>query len=158
MKHKTPTLTQEQRRLIEALGVALERSNVAPAPARIMALLHVSPVVELPFEDISSLLNLSKSATSNALNQLLALGRIEYVTHPGERRRYFRCHLMHWKEEADRQVKRMGAMAHLMGTIAASRPNSTPEFNAKLNERVEFMRFVVGGMADIVAKWEKRRR
>lgn len=155
-KHKTPTLTQKQRESIEALGVALERGNMAPTPARIMALLLVSPVVELPFDDIQALLNLSKSATSNSLNQLLALNKIEYVTHPGERRRYFRSHLTNWKGEAAGQLKFLGEFAALIGKIAADRPASTPEFNRNLSELVDFLDYLTKELAVAASKWEKR--
>ncbi|NUQ14846.1 MAG: MarR family transcriptional regulator [Flavobacteriales bacterium] len=157
MAHKTPTLTKEQRELIEQLGVANEKANLPPASARIMALLLVSPVVELPFEDISSMLNLSKSATSNALNHLLALERIEYVTHPGERRRYFRSRFSKWKTNVTEQLRSIEHAAQLLDKACAGRPANTPEFNAQLKELVDFMNYMVSELPGILARWEKRR-
>ena len=104
MTTKEPKLTKDQQELIERMGVIFEGGGLAPAPARVSALLLVVPEAELPFEDISRLLNLSKSATSNALNMLQTMNKVDYVTKPGERRRYFRVKIMTWKEDMVRNL------------------------------------------------------
>ena len=83
-------LSEEQRRLIEKMGVGGEKNGMPPAPARIMALLMVSPETELTFDQVRETLNLSKSATSNAINMLLTTQKIDYITKPGDRKRYFK--------------------------------------------------------------------
>ena len=82
-------LTREQEELIERFGVIQEQSGFAPASARVNALLTVSDKTSLTFDEIRETLQLSKSATSNAINNLLVLGRIGYKTQLGDRKRYF---------------------------------------------------------------------
>ncbi|MBK7287750.1 MAG: hypothetical protein IPI95_12000 [Flavobacteriales bacterium] len=62
MTVKETKLTKDQQELIERVGVIFEGSGMAPAPARVSALLIVTPEAELPFDDISRLL--SAGATS----------------------------------------------------------------------------------------------
>src|SRR3954464_524153 len=95
-------LTDNKLNLIEELGVLQEQSGMQPAAARILSLLLISDQTELTFEEIYETLHLSKSATSNALNFLLNTSKIEYITHSGERRRYFRFKLQSLKDGVEK--------------------------------------------------------
>lgn len=99
-------LTAKQRELIEKLGVAHEKSGMQPAPGRILGLLLVSDKTELTFEEIQNSLKISKSSTSASLNLLISLNRIEYITYPGVRKRYFRLKIFNWKEDMKRRWKK----------------------------------------------------
>lgn len=90
-------LTDKQKEHIESLGVILEGIGVSPSSARIDALLIVTNSTELTFDEIREDLDLSKSATSNAINYLLKVKRIGYKTKPGDRKRYFYTRLGQWK-------------------------------------------------------------
>ena len=92
-------LTDQQKELIERLGVLNEKEGLQPAVSRVTALLLISPDPELTFDQIRETLNLSKSATSNAINMLLSTGKIDYITKSGDRKRYFRSKITTWKEE-----------------------------------------------------------
>ena len=102
MNSRSPVqMTEKQLRLIEKLGVFYEQQGLMqPAAARILALLLVSDSIELTFEEVYETLNLSKSATSNALNFLLNTEKVEYITQPGERRRYFRFKMRSFTQES----------------------------------------------------------
>ena len=82
-------LTQEQRELIERMGVFYEQHGIPPMEGRIMSLLIVCDEPELTFDQIRELLGISKSTTSSALNMLLLTQRVIYKTRPGDRKRYF---------------------------------------------------------------------
>ncbi|HYF01802.1 MAG TPA: MarR family transcriptional regulator [Patescibacteria group bacterium] len=136
------TLTEKQKELIEKLGVRMEQIGIAPAPARVSALLFVSDETELTFDDIQHALNLSKSSVSNAINLLLTMGQIEYVTRPGERKRYFRSRVMNWQENMLNDIKERLAFKDLMMEVLEQRPDSTPEFNRHLREMIRFMEYL----------------
>ena len=89
-------ITEKQRILIEQLGVFYEHEGFNPAGARILALLLIADRNELTFDEIKHALNISKSATSTAINLLINTNRIEYFTNPGERKRYFRARIVNW--------------------------------------------------------------
>ena len=65
-------LADSKLKLVEELGVLHEQGGMQAAAARILSLLLVADQIELTFEEIYETLNLSKSATSNALNFLLS--------------------------------------------------------------------------------------
>ena len=157
MTPKETKLTRDQQELIERVGVVLEGSGMAPAPARVSALLIVTPEAELPFDDISRLLKLSKSATSNALNFLMNMGNVEYITKPGERRRYFRVRVMSWKEDTLKAFQGLSAMSAVYKDVLAQRPKTTRDFNRSLTDLAAFIDHMVEELPALFKKWEQRR-
>ncbi len=81
---------QKQKELIEFIGRENERDGYQPVAARILGLLMVMDKEEYTFDEIVEDLKISKSSASNALKNLEIRGVIEYVTYPGNRKRYFR--------------------------------------------------------------------
>jgi DNA-binding transcriptional regulator GbsR (MarR family) len=147
-------MTEKQLRLIEKLGVFYEKGGMQPAAARILALLLVSDNTELTFEEIYELLHLSKSATSNALNSLLNTERVEYITQPGERRRYFRFKMRSLKEGVQKSLEGITAYNVLLKEVLELRPENTGEFNASLEENSHFLDFIKDELPRLFQKWE----
>lgn len=81
---------KKQKELIEQIGRENEREGFQPVPARIVGLLMVMDKEEYTFEEIVEEMKISKSSASTALKNLEIRGIIEYVTYPGDRKRYFR--------------------------------------------------------------------
>jgi len=150
-------ITQGQKELVEKLGVFYEKSGMQPASCRVMALLLVADQTELTFEEIQQSLSISKSATSGAINLLLTVNRVEYITRPGERKRYFRAKIMNWKEDMLKKIEEMTAMSVLLKEISKQRPKSTKEFNHTLIEMVSFLEFLQTEMPAIFKKWESKK-
>ncbi len=148
-------ITEKQKELIEKLGVLCERDGMQPAAARIVALLLVSDVTDLTFDNIREALQMSKSATSNALNLLLGTGKIEYITKPGDRKRYFKSKLGSWKEEVRESFKNFSVVSNLFKDVLAQRPAETAEFNGKLTEVTNFLDFLIDELPKVYTKWEK---
>lgn len=81
---------QKQRELIEQFGILLEDMGYQPVTARVAGLLSVMDKELYTFEEIVSELKISKSTASVAIKNLLIRDVIEYITLPGDRKRYFR--------------------------------------------------------------------
>lgn len=81
---------KKQKELIEQIGRENEREGFQPVPARIVGLLMVMDKEEYTFEEIVEEMQISKSSASTALKNLEIRGIIEYITYPGDRKRYFR--------------------------------------------------------------------
>jgi len=81
---------RKQKELIEQIGRENEREGFQPVPARILGLLMVMDKEEYTFEEIVEEMQISKSSASTALKNLEIRGIIEYITYPGDRKRYFR--------------------------------------------------------------------
>jgi len=149
-------LSDKQKELVEAYGVVQENMGLNPAAARVNALLTVSDKTELSFDEIRETLGLSKSAVSNALNNLLTLEHIGYKTKMGERKRYFFSKLGQWKTKFRKDIAGLENYNLLMKEILEIRSNENPEFNSRMEELTEFMDYFMEESIKIIDNWEKR--
>lgn len=87
MPHK-----KEKEELIEMFGIHFENNhNLPPLGARILATLILDGCrTGITFEDLVERLGASKSSISTNLNLLLKIGKINYYTLPGDRKKYFK--------------------------------------------------------------------
>lgn len=154
----TLILTDKQKELIERLGVIHEGSGFPPAASRVSSLLLVSSRPELTFDEIREGLNLSKSACSNAINLLLNLGRVEYITKHGDRKRYFRNKVASWQKEIKSTFKKMSDTSVILDEVLAQRPGNTTDFNQSLKELISFMNYLKDELPLLYAKWEKTKK
>lgn len=151
-------LTEKQQELIEKLGVFLERGGISPAQARIMGLLLVANRVELTFDEIRDALQLSKSATSNAINALLQSEKITYITKTGDRKRYFKTLIATQKSDFEKRFKQFLSMKEIYTQILEARTPETEKFNSELAQVVDFMGFMEEQLPIIFAKWKAKKR
>ena len=148
-------LTEKQKELVEKAGVNFERDGLSPAAARTMSLLMVSDNTELTFENIYESLNMSKSAASNAINLLLVSKRIEYITKPGDRKRYFKSRLVQLENIFEEIFKDMDSEVAVYKEILEQRPENTKTFNEGLQDFISFMEMVKESMPQIFLKWKE---
>lgn len=148
-------LTDKQKELIERFGVIQEGMGLSPASARVDALLTVADSVDLTFDQIREALELSKSATSNAINNLLMLKRIEYKTKPGDRKRYFHTKLAQWKNVFIDSVNGLTAYNEVVREILENRTKETVHFNAQLKDFTEFIEYYQTETIKIINNWRK---
>ena len=80
---------RKQKELIEEVGRHFDKEGFQPIAGRILGLLMIMDKEQYTFDEITEELQISKSSASNALRNLEIRGNIEYVTHPGDRKRYF---------------------------------------------------------------------
>ncbi|WP_101442378.1 GbsR/MarR family transcriptional regulator [Pontibacter ramchanderi] len=151
------TLSNEQRQLIEEFGIYQENNGFQPAVARVMGLLLVSDRAELTFDEISEALNISKSATSNALNMLLNTGHIEYTTFSGDRKRYFRIKSSNWRDLFEKKMQDLSYLNGLLKRVLEVRNRELPIYDAKLNDFISFMDYLKDRMPSLITEWEKSR-
>lgn len=149
-------LTDKQKELIESLGVVQEGMGLSPAAARVDALLTVADSTELSFDQIREALQLSKSATSNALNTLLIQKRIGYKTKPGDRKRYFHTRLGQWKNTFLNNLKGLTAYNEIVENILNNRTKETVEFNEQLKDLVDFIEYYQKESTKLIENWKNK--
>lgn len=147
-------LSDLQKELIEKIGVALECKGQRPAAARILGLLYVADDAALSFEEITAALQLSKSAISNALTFLLQGEQLEYITHTGDRKRYFRLKVSSWQQGVLKQVEEITGFSQLLGQVLAIRTHATPAFNAQIQELNSFLEFIADRLPHLLQEWK----
>ena len=148
-------LNDKQKAVIENIGINYETAGLQPAAARIMGLLYVADKPELTFDEITDCLQISKSATSNALNLLLQTGQIEYITFSGDRKRYFRLKISNWRDSFAKKIEVMTSFNKLLRQVLEVRTTETPEYNASLEELINFLDFINQELPGLLHKWEK---
>ena len=149
------TLSEKQRELIEEIGIYHENNGFQPAVARVMGLLLVSDKAELTFEEISETLNISKSATSNALNMLLNTGHIEYTTFSGDRKRYFRIKSSNWQEMFNKKMEDLGDLNNMLKRVLEVRKRENPVYDQKLNSFISFLDYLKTQLPVLIEQWNK---
>ncbi len=148
-------VTVAQKRLIEKLGVFFEGQGRTPAEARVIGLLLVGDQLELTLEEIQQTLSISKSAVNNAMNVLLLTQQVEYVTKPGDRKKYYRSKIEQWMSHVEQHVEKALEGRTLLREALEQRTKSTKEFNVALKDMIDFMEFVQSHHLDLFAKWKK---
>lgn len=149
-------LTEKQKELIESFGVLQEHMGLTPAAARINSLLTIADENEITFDEIRETLNLSKSATSNALNVLITMNNIDYKTKSGDRKRYFYSKLDQWKTKFKKDTLGLNVYNSLLIEIHKNRNPKTKEYNDKLKELTEFMDYYINETVKIIDNWGKK--
>lgn len=149
-------LTQEQKELIERMGVFYEQHGVPPMEGRIMSLLIVCDEPELTFDQIRELLGISKSTTSSALNMLLLTQRIIYRTKPGDRKRYFASNIVQWQESFTENFQKFFGVIKIMKEALDQRTPKTPEFNLQMAEFIEFIEYLSIEFPRLYQEWCNR--
>lgn len=151
-------LKKEQIHLIEKLAVVLEKSGLQPAKGKMIALLMVNDDPELTFDEIWQTSGISKSATSQAVSQLLASGKIEYKTKLGDRKRYFCSRVGSWQEDTKAQIDSISTLTEILKQVLAQRPAKTKDFNSSLKKLVSFMEFLTSEMPALYKRYEIQQR
>ena len=151
-------LTQEQRELIERMGVFYEQHGVPPMEGRILSLLVVCDQPELTFDQIRELLGISKSATSTALNMLLLSQRVIYKTKPGDRKRYFFSNIVQWQESFTNNFQKFFGVIKIMKEALAQRTPDTPEFNEQMQGFIEFIEYLSVEFPRLYGEWSNRKK
>jgi DNA-binding transcriptional regulator GbsR (MarR family) len=85
----TEERSEKQKVLIEEIGRVFDKEGFQPIAGRILGLLMVTDKEQYTFDEITEELQISKSSASNTLRNLEIRGDIEYITLPGDRKRYF---------------------------------------------------------------------
>ncbi|MCC9166975.1 GbsR/MarR family transcriptional regulator [Pontibacter harenae] len=151
-------LTDQQRTLIEQIGVWHENNGIQPAAARVMGLMIVSDKRELTFDEITEALSISKSATSNALNLLLRTEHLEYITFPGDRKRYFKMKISNWREAFTRKIDDLTGFNVLLRQVLEVRNRNCDESDEGLQDFISFLDYLHQELPNLLAKWEEQNK
>jgi DNA-binding transcriptional regulator GbsR (MarR family) len=146
--------SQYVKELVEKIGVVVEKAGLQPAVGRVIACLMVSDPPYKTFDEIQSYLGISKSAVSNALNGLMSKEMVDYLTLPGDRKRYFQLAQSGMISHMKKKMGLHSAMPELLRAVVQARSNKYPEFNKSLLETCEFLSFMEKEINAAIDKWE----
>lgn len=146
----------EERRieLVERIGVFLEKYGYQPIPARIIGLLIVTDKPYLTFDEITESLKVSKSAVSIGINLLLGTQQIDYITLPGDRKRYFKSRISEWREIFTGLIGFANAIRSLLLEIIDLHNSTGRKVNTSLGEVVKLIDMLEKEVPRIVKEWD----
>ncbi|MGF1637305.1 MAG: GbsR/MarR family transcriptional regulator [Cyclobacteriaceae bacterium] len=146
-------LNKQQQELVEKIGVFLDKRGLQPALGRILGLLMVIPKAEASFEEIQEHLSLSKSAVSYGINLLQSQNKIDYITRPGERKRFFVISRNRWPTELKKELVSYLEFGEIVAEVLSVRGEENTEFNNHLEDVEKFMRFLKDEIPPIIDKY-----
>jgi len=138
---RTEERIKHQRQLVEELGIYFDKQGFQRTAGRILGLLMIMDKEEYTFEEITEELEISKSSASIALKNLELRGNIEYVTYPGDRKRYFRIKTLDPFAIIDDFALRMmmfKKMQEKILSLKADRESRNAKFFSSLNVMMDF--------------------
>lgn len=114
---------EQQKALVESIGRYLEKQGYQPVAGRILGLLMVMDKEEYTFDEIVEEMQISKSTASNALKNLELREAIEYITYPGNRKRYFQVSFKDVNMVINETERKFTAYANLLDQIICLKHN-----------------------------------
>ncbi|HDJ33057.1 MAG TPA: MarR family transcriptional regulator [Bacteroidetes bacterium] len=147
----------QRRELVERIGVINERFGLQPVAARVNALLLVSEKPRLTFDEIQEELQVSKSSVSNAINLLLSTGQIDYITLPGERKRYFRTNVEKWPRLIERLMDFAVMYRDLFREIMEMRHDKDPDFIRSVQGLMDFIDHLLEEVPRMLNEYNRNR-
>ncbi|MGB8451275.1 MAG: hypothetical protein WCD89_02995 [Anaerocolumna sp.] len=145
---------QKSLELIEEFGLFLEKSGYLPSAARVYALLMIWDKPELHFDEIQEILQLSKGATSKALNNLETLGRIKMFTKTGVRKKLYKVNTKPGQDSAENfliYIKKM----HLFLERIEAHKEAYDNHNLRFHEELAFFEMLIE-MFNQVLNYDKK--
>jgi len=155
----TQSMLEERKiGLVEKIGVFLEKYGYQPIPARIIGLLLVTEKPHLTFDEITDNLKVSKSAVSIGLNLLLGTQQIDYITLPGDRKRYFKSRIGEWRQIVTGLIGFANSIRTLLLEIIELQEGSEREDIKSLKEVVQLIDLLEKEVPRIVMEWDVKQR
>jgi len=147
---------QKQRELIEQFGILLEEMGYQPVTARVAGLLLVMDKELYTFEEIVSELNISKSTASVAIKNLLIRDVIEFITLPGDRKRYFRTKLANMDRGGKEFINWLKRFKKLAANTVKMKENKNSRISIYYTEVINKLELVIPKMEKLNEELENK--
>jgi len=154
---KTEERIAKQRLLIEELGRYFDKEGHQPIAGRILGLMMVMDKEMFTFEEITEELQISKSSASNTLRNLEIRGNIEYITLPGDRKRYFRIRVPDSFSLLDEFARKMVLFKEMSTRIYELKGDKNSRNAVFLTEMISTIDFFLNNIAVLKEQYAKRK-
>lgn len=147
-----------EQRFIEDAGLVLEQTGVPRMAGRLLGQLLICDPPHQSAKQLAGALCASAGSISGTTRMLIQGGLIERVSFPGDRRSYFRVKEGAWGEVMRTRVLVTAAFRELAERGLALVGDSRPGARLRLEEVLDFYRFLEEVIPEAVARWESLRR
>jgi DNA-binding transcriptional regulator GbsR (MarR family) len=149
----TDSQTQAASELVEKMGLEFEADGGPRIAGRIVGYLLLSPQPR-SLDRIAHDLLVSKTSASTNARLLERRGALERVSHPGDRRDFYRISPNLHLRILARSVDRMRAMSELIGDARASFKGQAAEVQERLRTFDQFFEYMLDVVSEARRHWE----
>ncbi len=136
-------MEDKERLLVESVEI-FKSTGWHPVRAQILGLLYISNQKYFTFQEIIDTLKISKSTASRALNFLLDLGKIDYITKgENKRKRYFYISINGSIDLIDKWLESLEKQQHFFEKVLPLRDNSNEELNQLIQHQISVFKEVI---------------
>jgi len=132
---------KRQKELVETMGRVYEKEGFQPIAGRILGLLIIMDKEQFTFDEIVEELQISKSSASNALRLLEIREFIEYITRPGDRKRYFQLRKLDKFALVDEHLFKLKSARDYLQAVMELKANKDSENALFINNVVDILNF-----------------
>jgi DNA-binding transcriptional regulator GbsR (MarR family) len=152
----TPTLSAAQQQFIERVGLYFEQYQVSRIGGRLLGLLML---LHGPFtlDQMAGALGVSRASVSTNMRVLVALGLVELLSRPGDRRDYYRFAENPWQHGLEARVAGTRVLRRIAEQGLAALPQTDTVARANLEDLLDFCDFAIEDMHGTIARWQARR-
>lgn len=133
-----------QKELVEMAGRFYDKKGFQPIAGRIMGLLTVMDKEQYTFDEIVEELSVSKSSVSNALKILEMADSIEYITVPGDRKRYFQLKKRDRFALIDEHYRVLNTSRDYLNRVLDLKINKQSQNSVFISHLIEMLDFFLG--------------
>lgn len=156
---KENKLSIKKQGIIERMAQFTERRGATPMNGRVFGLLLVANQPKQDFFSICKALDASKGAVSNALNELIDFGVVNYEKKEGGRKRYFYVDHEGWMESAKVELRSVTHFKVLIDDIIEIRGNDEfKKFREHLEHISEFYGVMSNRLEEFITDWEQEQK
>ena len=147
--------TDELKTKVELFGVWFEKRGWQPVAGRIFGYLLLSNPPYHTMEELQDFLQISKSSVSTNLKNLMNERVVNYITFPGDRKRYFQIDTENWLEKAKHRANDVSDFADILNRTLDNRNDAeNMEFNQALRRVANFYQHLSDGISKTVSSWD----
>jgi DNA-binding MarR family transcriptional regulator len=147
-------LTPQQQQFVDDFASLWERFGASPSQGRVIALLYIADATELTATDIAETLGISRGSVSQITRQLIMFHFIQRVSHPGDRRDWFRIAANPFGQAARAERAQIGTFLALFRSGLALHSTSPPERQRAFVNSIQFLEDYDAALGDFLESWQ----
>lgn len=118
-----------------------------------LALLYIADAPELTAAEIAATLGISRGSVSQITRQLIQFHMVQRVSHPGDRRDWFRIATNPFGQAARSERAQIGTFLELFRRGLAVHAESPPERQRALANSIRFLEDYDAALGDFLTSW-----
>ena len=146
----------DRSKFIEETGIFFESLGMTRMAGRILGFLMVSDKERVSFEELTQVLQASKSSISTNVKSLIVVKFIKPITVPGDRKTYYTLsHDISWSEIFKQRMHELNHLTSLFNKALNLRTNKSDNPSQWLSNAMEFYEWMASEFPKLMEKWEE---